>query len=647
MSAELIRFDRKLLAVLGALAVFVRVATAFGLHGSSIGVWNQLLRDRTSDDGVLLGTPKLIRGDEYGVTTLAMISQARARPDFPRANPSWGAEQAPLIFSLPVRHWSMSVRPQLAGFLVLDLERGFAFYWAMKAFLLASGAFLLLLLVTGNDFSTSLVGTTWIFFSGYTQWWYSTPAMLPETVGCVALGVVAAHYLALSPRRGVIALAALVLAVCLANAALSLYPPFQLPLFYLAVAIGIGSLVPRLRSGAARVELAFRIDCAGAVVLGVAGLLALFYADARPTIDLMLGTAYPGARTTSGGGVSLVRIFSGFHGHWLTEQSYPLAWANVCEASNFVLLFPVPLAAIAWRAYRRQPVSALEWSLAAYLVVTLSWLALGWPHALATLTGFGLSSGTRSLVGLGIGSIALTCVSLANRRVDLPDGTRARAAVAVALVAALALYGLAYNRETDGFASGAQIAVVALVGGAAGYALLARKRLWFALLVLVPELWSHGLVNPVARGLGPILETNFAREAARIVASDPNARWAVYGGYMVADLLKTSGANVVNGTKVVPPLDDLRVLDPDANSAQTYNRYAHVDLVPVNGPDVSFKLIHADAYAIAIDPKSELWRALGVGYVALPFVASDPEFLARTRPAAALPEIGLWIYAYR
>jgi hypothetical protein len=62
---------------------------------------------------------------------------------------------------------------------------------------------------------------------------------------------------------------------------------------------------------------------------------------------------------------------------------------------------------------------------------------------------------------------------------------------------------------------------------------------------------------------------------------------------------------------------------------------------------VSFKLIHADAYAIAIDPKSELWRALGVGYVALPYVASDPEFLARTRPAAALPEIGLWIYAYR
>jgi hypothetical protein len=121
----------------------------------------------------------------------------------------------------------------------------------------------------------------------------------------------------------------------------------------------------------------------------------------------------------------------------------------------------------------------------------------------------------------------------------------------------------------------------------------------------------------------------------------------VYGGYMVADLLKTSGANVVNGTKVVPPLDDLRVLDPSGSARPTYNRYAHVDFMPANGTGVSFKLIHADAYAIAIDPKSELLRELGVGYVALPYAASDPEFLALTRPVATLPEIPLWIYSYR
>ena len=130
MSAELVRFDRKTLAVLAALALGVAASTALGIHGSSIGIWNHL-PGGTPGAGVLLGTPKQTRSDEYAVTTLAMISQARVRPDFPRVNPAWGAGPVPLIFSLPARHWSMAVRPQLAGFLALDLVRGFAFDWAM------------------------------------------------------------------------------------------------------------------------------------------------------------------------------------------------------------------------------------------------------------------------------------------------------------------------------------------------------------------------------------------------------------------------------------------------------------------------------------------------------------------------------------
>jgi len=52
-------------------------------------------------------------------------------------------------------------------------------------------------------------------------------------------------------------------------------------------------------------------------------------------------------------------------------------------------------------------------------------------------------------------------------------------------------------------------------------------------------------------------------------------------------------------------------------------------------------------YAIAIDPKSELWRRLGVRYVALPFAASDPELVAASELVLRLPELGLWIYEYR
>jgi hypothetical protein len=73
-------------------------------------------------------------------------------------------------------------------------------------------------------------------------------------------------------------------------------------------------------------------------------------------------------------------VFGGFFGHLMSEENYPLVWGNVCEASNFVLLFPVAIAAILCRAWRRRSVTALEWGLSAYLVLTFSWLAIGWPQ---------------------------------------------------------------------------------------------------------------------------------------------------------------------------------------------------------------------------------------------------------------------------
>lgn len=642
----LIHFDRRTRVFLGLLLLFFALATGFKLHGSSIGIWNQMSPDREAVSGVLLGRPKAIRSDEWAVTTLAIVSQARSHPSFPLANPGWGPAQVPLIFNLPVRHWSMLVRPQFWGFFVLDLERGFAFYWNMKAFLLLGGVFLLLMLLTGNDFGTSLFGTAWVFFSGFIQWWFSTPAMLPEMVGCVALLLVAVHYLLLSSRRWVIAASALSVSVCLLNSTLSLYPPFQVPLLYLGIALLVGSLIPRLAAGFPRELLGFRAGCAAFTLVAVAVLLGLYYRDAKPAISLMLGTVYPGSRMSLGGDVALAQVFSGFYGFFMSEASYPTKWGNVCEASNFVLLFPVPMANIAWRAWRSQPVTALEWSLVSYLVIVLAWMTVGGPHSLAVASALGLSPGTRPLLGLGLGSIYLCCIFLAKPRLDGSGGFGRQFLIASSFVAVLAVFALDFNRVTKGFATAEQIAIVSLVAGVAGYLLCARRRILLAVFILVPSVWSHGLVNPIAAGLGPILDTKVIYGVSEIVDRDPEARWVVYGNHVRADLIKTTGANVFNGTKVVPPLEDFRVIDPRASAEATYNRFAHIRLFPETGRGVAITLHQPDLYTIEIDPKSVLWRRLGIRYVALPFAATDVGFLAETALVLALPDVGLWVYRY-
>src|SRR5436309_11056027 len=82
----LLRLDRKTQAFLACVLLLLVLATLFKLHGSSIAMWNGLIPNRPLDSGVLWGTPRWIRMDEWGFSTTAVINHARLRPAFPVVN---------------------------------------------------------------------------------------------------------------------------------------------------------------------------------------------------------------------------------------------------------------------------------------------------------------------------------------------------------------------------------------------------------------------------------------------------------------------------------------------------------------------------------------------------------------------------------
>ena len=536
----------------------------------------------------------------------------------------------------------MLVRPRFWGFFVLDLERAFAFYWNIKAVVLVGGVFLLLMVLTESDFGLSLLGAAWVYWSGFMQWWYSSSSMLPEMVGAAALIVVAFHYVAFSSRRWAIVTAAIIGWACIVDFVSSFYPPFQVPLGYLIVALVGGSIGPRLTT--IKSDMAFRVAC-GAAMVTLGGLaLVVYYRDAKPAIDLMRGTVYPGTRISAGGDVTAAQVFGGLYGFFMTEDHFPRQWGNVCEASNFALLFPIPAGALLWRAWRRRFVTWVEWGLLGYIALVLAWLMLGWPTRLAVASGFALTHDMRPLAGLGPASILLCCVFLKGRHSELPDGLGGKIAVVALLAVSVLLLSVNFDLATDGFATPAQVALVTSATVLAGYLLLARKRVAFAACILAPSIWSYLLVNPVAVALEPITGMKALREVSDIVGRDPAGRWAVYGDASFANLFKAAGARVFNGTNYVPPLEDLRILDPESSAASIYNRYAQIELTARPGSQVVFALVDPDLYTIAIDPKSDLWSRLDIRYMALPFETRDPEFLQRASLVTPLPAIGLWVY---
>ena len=69
----MIRLDRRACAFLAGLVALFALATGFKVHGSSIGIWRPILLEPGPDSSLLAGTPRLIRSDEWSITTLAMV----------------------------------------------------------------------------------------------------------------------------------------------------------------------------------------------------------------------------------------------------------------------------------------------------------------------------------------------------------------------------------------------------------------------------------------------------------------------------------------------------------------------------------------------------------------------------------------------
>ncbi|MDQ6862047.1 MAG: hypothetical protein M3032_12950, partial [Verrucomicrobiota bacterium] len=165
--------------VVGLIALYL-VTSAAGINGSSSALWRFYVDREDPANAVVFGTPKYIRSDEWLVQTCWILSQAPHVPAFPLVNRAISDIAATLITSVPVKHWSMAFRPQFLPFFFLPPEIGFSFYWNFKWCAFWIGGLLFFYELTSRHLLLAIAGTAFVFFSGFTQWWFSSPTSLPK-----------------------------------------------------------------------------------------------------------------------------------------------------------------------------------------------------------------------------------------------------------------------------------------------------------------------------------------------------------------------------------------------------------------------------------------------------------------------------------
>ena len=592
---------------------------ALKLHGSSIGRWQAALREPEPIRGLVAGTPKDIRSDEWVVWTPSILSQARQTPPFPIENASLGAGRAPLIMSVPVAYFATFFRPQLWGFFLLDLERGFAWYWCAKVFGLLLAFGWMLRRIGIRSAVIVAFGSAAFFFSSFTQWWFSSPAMLPEMVASWAMCVGCVLLCAEGQGRWRTLLASAGLVFFGINFALCLYPPFQVPLLWLGAVI-VGCVWWERRKADQPLRARGFIIATFAAVIALA-ILVPFARDVWPTLQTVANTEYPGGRENKGGGYTLFKLLSGPLGFFESEQRVPPQFVNISEASNFYPLWMFALfAAVIARFRRAIPLPPLVVALPVFIIAISIFCTVELPQWLLRATFFAHVHEARALLALGVANVVVVCVFL--------DRYRNRIlglwwSLAGAFVAAAAIGALFFAARQLAAPFLADKSWVALVIGAntliVALFFFEPARRWFLLAFAALLISSNGLVNPIMRGLGPITGSAAYAEISKLHAADPQAKWIAYGDHVTGQFIKTTGATVLNGTKIVPDLEFWRQLDPAGAFDSVYNRYAWIICVPRVFPEeVRFELLQMEFYSVDLPPGLKPLRDAGYDYYVFP-----------------------------
>ena len=581
---------------------------ALRVHGFSISEWH-LLVDETPPSEILVGEVRAIRSDDWKVQLPLALGQSAHEPRFPRVNDRIGLGQSALLpIELPVADPLALFHPTMWGFFLGD-DTGMAWLWWSRVFGLFAAWTAVFHVVTRGQLALSAAGAAALACAPFFQFWSFNAAPQAASMGLAFVSTVA---LARAERPAAIAASALGLGFAGACFVLALYPPFQVPLGWLYLALVAGYWLD------ARGELRLRrhgwlriaaLLAAAAVVLAAAMWLVW---EARDAIDRMRNTAYPGLRFASGGDRAPWELLNAN----LAAPLWVRDWGplfNLCEAASFWMLAPVAVGLWAWRAAAdRRSLDAFTLPVIAFWAVLLVYITVGFPDWLARASLLALAPGRRAVLGLGLADAVLLLRFLGCAE---PVAERRRiAGLAIGFALVLALCAVPFVRELPGARLAWLLPLAAANGGLAAWVLAARRRVLPALALAAASLATTAWFNPIAVGGADYLKGNeLARQILAIDrAADGRSTWVAFGPDEIANLFHALGVRSVNGTLTLPQLELWARIDPGGGARSVYDRYAHVAFVATQDARPSFKLRSPDSLTVRVNPASQDLRALGV-----------------------------------
>lgn len=571
---------------LGVVLLVGLTYTAFSMTPSSYG--RVLAGILAPEAGPVLGVARPIRSDEWAILTPQV--QAAVRNRFQRFNEtSFYREDQRNYFMPPLRDWGLFFRPGSWLFFVTPPAAAFSAYWALFMCLFVSGYYLLFLEL-GVAPMVAGAGSLAIFFSGFSQFWWTTNGPILAGLPWVALVV-------LRPF-GFIVKTLLLTWMFTAWAMAMPYVPLLLDTAWV---IPVVVLAFRPRLALSRRELA---------AAGIAGLAAsaILYGYFSDVVAIMRNTVYPGQRISPPGNVPIAvwasQLFPFLTFDISTYDTFNPEW-NICEAGAVGTYLPfLTICLLRYsqlRDDRHRDIRRALSVLGAAFVLSTVWEVAPAPRWLGRILLWDHAGAQRLLFFSGV---LLTIASLILWKRDLLEVSWRRAALFVLIgpVAGVALKPVVFGESRVDYHPDLWIVAIAAAAALALWA--APFRLRVPLLVALAggiNIYGFGRFNPLqsAVPIFQIPETPVMVALRQKVKASPEG-YLVQPGF-AGSVLNGLGFRSVSHTLVSPQMATFRKYFPAMNDSefnQVFNRYASIDLSNVAVP----RSILGDVIEVPIAP---------------------------------------------
>lgn len=604
------------------LAIFITLV-GLDVSGSSIAVFSS----QQEADGLIAGTPRGIRSDEFLLNTPNAISSVEQ--GFPAS--VWiglnDVDQAVAAGGGPTLGWATLFNPQDWGYVLFGASRGLAVYWWWPFAISLWGYFGLLGILTRRPVLSAGLAIA-ATFTPYTGWWQPS-----FTVGHAAFAAAALLGAWIVRRtRWAIVLAA-VGGVSGAVFALALYPPWQVSLALVIVALGIGFALDK------RIPWRRVVWTTGVAISVTAGVALVWTMQHLQAIQAVASTYYPGQRKTVAGTGSLETLLSAPLNFWMVGDAGTSLgadgrvgpYANLSESSSS--WFPLPVVALGIvgvaflivRARRQRqtarsglvpkpdPLSSSNSSadrgepiwmlslLSAIILLILAWTLLPMPDWFGTVTQLNRVQPSRTPLALGFAAIIFVAVAMTVRRRPRVWGWP-WLAVASALTAALTVWSAERLPWDTDLVSMKLVAVSGLVLGALFAMVLgAKKPAVASVLLAIYALVSWAQINPLQQGLAPLTNNDLVKELRTVAGTSDNPRAMVFGDFFTVAQVRAAGLQSISGMTSYPDARLMTALAPAQE--KLWNNYAQYQWIaaPAGTPAV-IERVNGSGMTLTIDP---------------------------------------------